>query len=243
MRRKIKKNEYALCLPLTGKNSQVLEDQINEEGIKAYDFFEWRRDYFEDASQKEDEVLKKIRRLIKEKGLIYTFRNNREGGVSTLPDQVRLETIKKAINTGLIDYIDVELYNSAYFLEEINQAIVDSGVKKILSYHDFNQTPPDESIIKLLDEMVLNEADVLKLALHVTTKNDLRRLIKIALDYSQGIDQAIVLVGMGQLGRITRIAPDLCGGSLSFAAGKRQTAPGQLSSKEITKQRKILALM
>lgn len=242
MKKEITKNDYGLCMPLTGKNMQALEDEISQGALENYDFFEWRRDYFEDDLKDESDYLKKIRTLIKEKALIYTFRNEREGGVSTLPDQVRLAKIKGAIKSGLVDYIDIELNNQAYFLGEIEKMIGDSIVKKILSYHDFDQTPPDRTIIQLLDQMVLNQADVLKLALHPRSKDDLRRLIRLSLNYSQKTPKPIVLIAMGVLGKITRVAPEICGGSLSFSSGKKSTAPGQVSFEEISRQRKVLGL-
>lgn len=220
---------------------QALEDEINEGILKNYDFFEWRCDYFEDNLDQGDD-LKGIRHLIKEKTLIYTFRSEREGGRSQLSDQARLEKIKGAINSALVDYIDIELDNPAYFLEEVEKAIANSAVKKILSYHNFDQTPPDQTIIQLLDQMALNQADVLKLALCPRSKDDLRRLIRLSLNYSPKTPKPIVLIAMGTLGKITRIAPEICGGSLSFASGKKQTAPGQLSFEEILRQRKVLGL-
>lgn len=236
---KIVKNEYALCVPLTGKNIKTLKNEINDG--KAYRFFEWRRDYFitEDCNE-ERKILKKINN--QKKGFIYTFRSDREGGVSTCSDQDRLDTIIEAIKTGLMDYIDIEINNESFFLEEINKNIKKTSVKKICSYHNFNETPPDRIIIDLFDQMLKNEADVIKIAFRPRSENDLRRLIRLNLDYGQKLDQPIILIAMGELGKITRIAPEICGGSLSYASGNKKTAPGQLDIEEIEKIRKHLGL-
>ncbi len=242
MKKEIRKNNYGLCMPLTGENMQVLENEINEGLGKNYGFFEWRRDYFKDALKTEGDYLKEICSLVREKALIYTFRNAREGGVSHVSDQVRLEKIKAAIKSGLIDYIDIELDNDPYFLAEIDKMLAGSAVKKILSYHNFKKTPADELLINRLDQMCLNQADVFKIAIHTGSLADLRRLIGLSLDYGKKTPKPLIVIAMGPLGRITRIAPEFCGGSLSFAAGKKQTAPGQLSYEEILGQRKALGL-
>lgn len=239
---RIVKNEFSLCMPLTGKNMQELEAEINAGLASDCDFFEWRRDYFTAESEQESTCLKRIRFLIKDKGLIYTFRSNCEGGQSKISDRQRLAMIKSAIETELMDYIDIELDNLPYFLAEIETVLKPVKVKKILSYHDFKQLPKNQTVTMVFDKMRANQADVLKIALRPGCKNDLRRLINLTLTYGQTIDEPMIAIAMGDLGKISRIAPEFCGGSLSFASGTKKTAPGQLSPQAINDQRKALGL-
>jgi 3-dehydroquinate dehydratase-1 len=48
---------------------------------------------------------------------------------------------------------------------------------------------------------------------------------------------------MGSLGGLTRIAPDIFGGSLTYVAGTGKTAPGQLTLEEIMDMRKRMSLI
>jgi 3-dehydroquinate dehydratase-1 len=81
---------------------------------------------------------------------------------------------------------------------------------------------------------------VLKLAVKTETSLELQRLIKASLDFQT--DRAMIVIGMGSAGAVTRIAPEILGGSLSFAAGVKKTAPGQLEIAEISKLRDLLGL-
>jgi len=73
--------------------------------------------------------------------------------------------------------------------------------------------------------------------------DDVRHLIQATLTCNEKSQKPLIAIAMGSLGAITRIAPDLCGGSLSFTAGTGKTAPGQLSLEEIIDLRKRMALI
>ena len=67
--------------------------------------------------------------------LIVTCRPKREGGLYDGPEQPRLELLREAARLGA-DYIDVE-HDAFQALGPVAPA------KRIVSYHNFKQTPPD----------------------------------------------------------------------------------------------------
>jgi 3-dehydroquinate dehydratase/shikimate dehydrogenase len=97
----------------------------------------------------------------------------------------------------------------------------------ISSYHDFDRTPEDSEILNAIETM---KGDIVKGAFAVNSVEDLVRLS----DLSQRIRKKHVVIGMGELGRITRIRSDLMRNEFTFAYVGKETAPGQMSVREMT---------
>lgn len=121
-------------------------------------------------------------------------------------------SLKEAIEAGC-DYVDIEL--DSVERADVTALARQHNVGVIASMHDFDRTPetfPEKG-----------DADILKIATMVNSKDDLRRLLAL-LD---GRDDLIV-VGMGEPGTPIRIVAPLLGSYLTYCTVSEQTAPGQL---------------
>ena len=94
------------------------------------------------------------------------------------------------------------------------------------SYHDYDSTPSADAIVSKLEGM---DADIRKGAFKVNRLADLAAI----LDASERVDGRHVLLGMGQLGAVTRIRADVLGNEFSFGYIGEPTAPGQFSVREM----------
>jgi len=243
-RKLIEKNKFASCIPLISENESALFEEAEKAVMSQVDFLEWRRDYFRPGDiltvNEEMKILKKLKEMKGSPGIIYTFRSHKEGGAYVTPDQVRLEAIG---NAGVIaDYADIELKNEQAFINGVKQALKNSGCGLILSHHQFKKTPHRKEIKEIYDAMENQEADVLKLAVTPSSEEDIRQLINISLKKNESTEKPLIAIAMGALGGITRVAPELCGGSLTYVAGSGKTAPGQLNFEEIMILRNSLGL-
>jgi len=97
----------------------------------------------------------------------------------------------------------------------------------ISSYHDFEGTPDDRELFKIMGTM---KGDIVKGAFAVNSVDDLVRLF----DLSQRVEKKHVIIGMGELGKITRIRQTLMKNEFTFAYVGKGTAPGQMSVREMT---------
>ncbi|MCL2031943.1 MAG: shikimate dehydrogenase [Methanomassiliicoccaceae archaeon] len=97
----------------------------------------------------------------------------------------------------------------------------------ISSHHNFNSTPSGEDIAGLLNSM---PGDVSKGAFSINSLSDLKSLY----DSSRLVKKRHVLLGMGELGAVTRIRGDILGNEFTFAYVGKPTAPGQLSLEEMS---------
>lgn len=243
----IEKNTFTSCVPLISANRNELLADVEVGVANGCDFLEWRRDHFMPGEiltvADEQDLLSEMKIRMPDQGLIYTFRSHCEGGAVETSDEIRAAAVMAAIKSNRVDYVDVELNNSAPFLTRIKEALKTSETQWIVSYHDFAKTPTTAEIWDIFTAMEEAGGDLLKLAVMPQSTDDVRRLMQATLTYNEKFPKAMIAIAMGAKGSITRIAPELCGGSLTFVAGAGKTAPGQLSLEEVVDLRKRMALI
>ena len=96
----------------------------------------------------------------------------------------------------------------------------------VASHHDFEGTPTAERIRSILSGM---DCDIAKGAFSVGSFRDLVSI----LDAARSLGKRHVVLGMGQLGTITRVRADILGNEFSFGYVGEPTAPGQLSAERM----------
>jgi len=156
----------------------------------------------------------------------------RPGQVS---DNDRKELLKKAIFSGAT-YVDVEFETDFGFKQDIISAAVSKKCDVIISYHNFKYTPPREQLKIIANQCFDMGANVAKISCMVQKPEDNASLLSL---YEPG--KRIVSFGMGELGKISRIAAAFMGAEFTFASATDESAtgPGQIS---YTKLRTIIEL-
>jgi len=94
------------------------------------------------------------------------------------------------------------------------------------SYHDFGGTPDTDTVAGILNGL---PGDILKGAFAVNSLKDNVTLLNAA----GRISREHVILGMGELGRITRIRQNLMKNKYTYAYVGKATAPGQFSVSEM----------
>jgi len=94
------------------------------------------------------------------------------------------------------------------------------------SYHDFERTPDTDVILGILNGL---DGDIVKGAFAVNSLKDVVTLLNV----SERIGREHVILGMGELGRITRIRQNLMKNKYTYAYVGKATAPGQFSVSEM----------
>jgi 3-dehydroquinate dehydratase I len=156
------------------------------------------------------------------------------------PDGVSEEQRKKllitAINAGAT-YVDVEFETDYGFKKEIIAAALSKKCDVIISYHNFESTPSREQLKIIANQSFDMGAHVAKIACMCQKAEDNASLLSV---YEPG--KRIVSVGMGELGKISRIAAPFLGAEFTFASATDEfaTAPGQIS---YTKLRTIVEML
>ena len=109
-------------------------------------------------------------------------------------------------------------------LENIN--FDNKNCKIIGSYHNFNNTPSYNELLNIYNNIKQYDfVDVVKIVTNVINDNDNIELVKLLINK----DKDIIILGMGEKGKITRIISPLLGGYLTFASVDNNiSASGQI---------------
>lgn len=225
-----------ICLPLVGDTrAKVLKEA---EGLAELqpDLLEWRIDGYEKVEDIEDclSVLKELRKVVHEIPLLFTCRIDQEGGMKKISREKRLDLISEAMESGDIDLIDIELCNDAVFIKAVKERAEQCGVKLILSYHNFIDTPSEPFIYSKLAEAQAAGADISKVAVMPNDYGDVLTLLSATNKArSEIIKGPMVTMSMGPEGAVSRLAGGLFGSDITFAIGLQASAPGQIPIKEL----------
>jgi len=141
-------------------------------------------------------------------------------------DEERKRLLMAAIASGAA-FVDVEIDSEAVYREEIIAAARAHGCKVIVSHHDYDKTPERPVLEACVSACFEAGADVAKVACEVRSDKDAARLLAL-LDN----DREVVVVGMGERGRITRVVAPLLGSAFTYAsvAVGKETADGQIEA-------------
>lgn len=149
----------------------------------------------------------------------------------TLSDDARRERYAAAIDGGAA-YVDLALDDPAALRAEVIGAARARGCPVILSHHDRQRTPDRSRLLALRERCFDEGGDLAKIACWIAEPADGARLLGLLDD-----PRPTVVVGMGPLGRVVRVAAPLLGSPIAYvrAAPGAETAPGQLDRAELAR--------
>ncbi len=148
----------------------------------------------------------------------------------------RIRLLKTCMDLGA-NFIDVEIESSDDYLTTLTAYAQQCGAKTIISYHNFEATPEKKELEDLLQKCYERGGDVAKIAVQVNTLEDVHHLLGI-----YKLPGKKVVLGMGKLGRITRLMGPYLGAEFTFGAPGTgiETAPGQFSYNQLTDIYKVI---
>ena len=204
-----------VCVSLGNRSVDAVESALRD-----IDFAEVRLDLMQPA-------LSELERLFTPgKRIIATCR------AGSLKDEERIAFLRRAIELGAA-FVDVEKESTVAFKAKVMQAALSKGCKVIISSHDFEKTPPAEVLRSTIQQSFSQGADCVKIACTVNTPQDNATLLGLLSNPEW--QQRLIVVGMGTLGRFSRIMGPLLGSPFTFASSGEgtETAPGQPTRKEL----------
>ncbi len=194
-----------ICLSISTKN---VEEAVRL--IEKYGFCELRLDLIKPDYEE-------MKQLFSKNGKIIA--THRDDGSNESMDY-----LKKAVDLGAW-YVDIEFERDSAYKKELIDYASSRGCKVILSYHNFSFTPGFEELKGYIEEEAEKyNPEIVKIACKVIEQRDNITLLSLL-----NLPYKLVVLGMGEKGKITRITAPFLGSQFTFA-GTRQnlTAPGQL---------------
>jgi 3-dehydroquinate dehydratase-1 len=153
-------------------------------------------------------------------------------------DEERVELYRFALEAGSA-YIDTEIENDQDFINRIKKLTLSHGADLVVSYHNYELTPPAEELADILVKCYEKGGDVAKIATMAMQGDDVVRLLELYRKKGRK-----VVIGMGETGILTRVAALPLGAEFTFASPEDDsgTAPGQLTVKELNDIYNILKI-
>ena len=226
--------ETNLTAPIAAEDFEQAALQIKAAVAAGAEMLELRVDYLQNLS------IGLVKKLVAEAKsntsrqlpIIVTCRDKRQGGAKSYPDQLRIDVLVGAVESGA-EFIDLEYENylSAENRKRINSALSKtSKTRLILSSHNFETKFAD--IGKLHAEIL--ETCPEAIAKLVYTANNINDCFD-AFDLLHKTSGERIIFCMGEAGLISRIIAKKLGSFVTFASidDKSATAPGQLTIGEL----------
>ena len=137
----------------------------------------------------------------------------------------------KAIEAGA-KYVDLEVEAPPMMGRKIRQACQEYGTMLIRSFHDFEGTPPEATLLSLLDKGRRFGGEVVKIVTTATCTADADRVMAL---YREAEPGTLVAFCMGPEGRESRLEALKQGAPFTYACltAEEATAPGQWTAAEM----------
>lgn len=234
-----------IAVPNVGINEKEILASAKEIVAAKPDLMEWRIDYYTDGIKDHDklvETARKLRSVVGELPILVTFRTKSEGGVLELNEQGYFALLETVIEQRLGDAIDIELFHDEAEIKSMLKMAHNYGLVVIMSNHDFEKVPAKDVIEFRLNKMASLGADVPKLACMPHSAQDVLTLLAATNEVHNEIDNPLITMAMGDIGKVTRIAGQVFGSSLSFGTVGKASAPGQLSIEDLRNAENYLSV-
>lgn len=159
--------------------------------------------------------------------ILITARHPHEGGEGNFSAEARGQLLTSHLAVAAL--VDVEL-RSALELEAVIRQAQGKKLGVIGSFHDFNGTPSTEVLQGAIDMAVQFRFDAVKIATRLQSPADLVRLLALV-----GSEKRLPMsiMGMGPLGRASRVVLAKCGSVLNYGYLGNSNAPGQWPARRL----------
>ena len=144
------------------------------------------------------------------------------------------DIMRNVVSSGMVDMVDVEAVVGNYNIARATTRLHEGGVKVVLSYHDFEDTPHDVEIEEKLRQMDILGGDILKMAMMPKNQFDTRRIMEMNQRMVIERTKPVALIAMGPHGIPSRTHGKESGAALTFATiAGACSAPGQIEAKDL----------
>jgi 3-dehydroquinate dehydratase-1 len=206
-----------VCVSLAAEGVSDLVAQAKKAFDLGADFIEARLDFL----AIEDVI--RAAETIDKSNAVFTLRSKSQGGMFSGTEYQRIKLLRKLAEMRPM-LLDVELQtlqtndNLADYLEL-------ASIPTLVSWHDFEKTPPIEELAEVITEMRIY-SNYVKI---VTTAKSVDDAIRLLTLYKNANGLYPIIFAMGEAGVMTRILCALYGAPYTYSALEKAVAKGQLT--------------
>lgn len=233
----------AIITPLVGRNRTQLLGELDKILPKKPDLLEWRIDFFDAIADAQSVIAMALEIRSRAVGLplLLTRRSIREGGEPIpLDEEGVVCLLEKVCKAKAADLVDFEMNNDVAHIERVRAASRAQKIELVLSYHNFQMTPDQQTLMQRFLQAEALGADVAKVAVMPQKLEDVLVLLSATLQASQQLGIPVVSMSMAGHGVLTRLFGWVFGSAMSFAVGADISAPGQVPVEEVNAVLEVL---
>jgi 3-dehydroquinate dehydratase-1 len=161
---------------------------------------------------------------------VFTLRAKSEGGMFSGSEENRLHWLYRLVELEPM-LIDVEL-DTLKKNDELADFLERKKSPLLVSWHDFEKTPPSDYIADVLSEM-RTYSNYVKI---VTTAHNIEDSLRLLELYETAIGLSPIFFAMGDAGVISRLLCNIIGNApFTYASLEKNIAPGQLTVQQMKK--------
>lgn len=212
-----------ICIALGLPDVPTLLENAKREAEAGETFLEFRLDFL-DKPRKGAEAIPGFLEEFPGCTILATCRRHQNHGKFNGSIDEQFAILDLAVRNGA-HAIDVEIETAEAAHERLSQ--FRGRVKIIISYHNFEATPPMEAV---MNRMARVQADAYKVVTTARKPSDNARVLAAAKSMPK---ERVIVLAMGELGFPTRVLSPVFGGMFTYAAPMFAcgTAAGQVSAK------------
>ena len=203
-----------ICVPVVASDPEQLEKALTRlEGTRDfYDLVELRADICPfDGTRELSESLRRLRKAVGDKPILFTFRTKEEGGNREVSFDSYREMNLCAAQEGA-DLVDLQLSMMEGDRMSLLSDIHGRGARVIGSFHDFHGTPPADELVKKMAGMQMAGFDITKIAVMPKDREDVLELLFASVQMQEEwADRPFITMSMGSLGSMTRVCGTFSG--------------------------------
>ena len=228
-----------VAVTLPGKN----REEIRKKALKLLDHhvdvIEWRADTLldDEEGQRDRFDISYMKDILSDFDgisvpLIFSLRSSNEGGFFDMTSDYD-DILEEIIETGLIDYIDIEFETSKRFAELVEKAH-SKGIDVIGSYHNYRETPGEKALLSKMSEIEDAGADIVLVACMPREFDDVRCMTKLPESFHEKYpDRHVISISLGLMGQSTRLYCEKNKQCMTYACIDEAISPGQISYIEM----------
>jgi 3-dehydroquinate dehydratase-1 len=213
-----------ICVSIATEDSQSIAKQAAQAFELGADYVEIRFDFLKpELLQSAIDAAKSIKSRA-----VFTLRSKDQGGKFAGSEQQRVQWLQK-LAEQMPMMIDVEL-DTLQANDELADFLERQETPVLVSWHDFQKTPPNDKIADMLSEMRVY-SNYVKVVTTAKSVGDSLRLLEL-YDTAQGLNP--IFFAMGEAGVVSRVMCTLMGNApFTYASLENAVAPGQLTVKQM----------
>lgn len=213
-----------ICVSIATEDVQTITKQAAQAFELGADYVEIRFDFLKpELLQSAIDASKNIKSKA-----VFTLRSKDQAGKFAGSEQQRLQWLQKLAEQKPM-LLDVEL-DTLQQNDELADFLERQKTPVLVSWHDFQETPPNDKIADILSEMRVY-SNYVKVVTTAKSVNDSLRLLEL-YDTATGLHP--IFFAMGEAGVISRVMCTVIGSApFTYASLENAVAPGQLTVKQM----------